>query len=55
MQAWSQYYFYLIKKSDVMYNLGNKSVTRKTMIEANVPVIPGSEKNRYMIAKQERK
>ena len=31
-------------KSDVMYNLGNKSVARKTMIEANVPVIPGGLK-----------
>lgn len=34
-------------KSDVMYNLGNKSVARKTMIEANVPVIPGSEEQIY--------
>ena len=30
-----------------MYNLGNKSVARKTMIEANVPVIPGSEEQIY--------
>ena len=34
-------------KLDVMYNLGNKSVARKTMIEANVPVIPGSEEQIY--------
>ena len=34
-------------KSDVMYNLGNKSVARKTMIEDNVPVIPGSEEQIY--------
>lgn len=41
-----QYYF-IGPKSDVMYNLGNKSVARKTMIEANVPVIPGSEEQIY--------